>query len=32
MDKAVFITSDLDERTVMEIDNIRNEVFIEVED
>ena len=32
MDKAVFITSDLLERTVKEIDIIRNEFFIVVED
>lgn len=32
MDKAVFITSDLLEITVMEIDIIRNELFIELED
>lgn len=31
MDKAVFITSDLLERTVKEIDIIRNEFFIRVE-
>lgn len=31
MDKAVFITSDLLERTVKGIDIIRNEFFIEVE-
>lgn len=31
MDKAVFITSDLLERTVKGIDIIRNEVFIETE-
>lgn len=31
MDKAVFITSDLLERTVKEIDNIRNELFIRME-
>lgn len=28
MDKAVFITSDLLERTVKEIDNIRNEFLL----
>lgn len=32
MDKAVLITSDLLERTVKEIDIIRNEFFIEMED
>lgn len=32
MDKAVFITSDLLERTVNEIDIIRNEFFIVTED
>lgn len=32
MDEAVFITSDLLERTVKEIDIIRNEVFIITED
>lgn len=32
MDKAVYITSDLFERTVIEIDIIRNEFFITVED
>lgn len=32
MDKAVFITPDLLERTVKEIDIIRNEFFIEMED
>lgn len=32
MDKAVFITSDLLERTVKEIDTIRNEFFIVMED
>ena len=32
MDKAIFITSDLLERTVKEIDIIRNEVFIITED
>ena len=32
MDKAVFITSDLLERTVKEIDIIRNELFIVMED
>lgn len=32
MDKAVFITSDLIERTVKEIDIIRNEFFIITED
>lgn len=32
MDKAVFITSDLLERTVKEIDIIRNELFISLED
>ena len=32
MDKAVFITSDFLERTVKEIDIIRNEFFIIVED
>lgn len=32
MDKAVFITSDLLERTVKEIDIIRNEFFIVMED
>ena len=32
MDKAVFITSDLLERTVKEIDIIRNEFFIILED
>lgn len=32
MDKAVYITSDLLERTVKEIDIIRNEFFIEMED
>lgn len=32
MDKAVFITSDLLERTVKEIDIIRNELFITLED
>lgn len=31
MDKAVFITSDLLERTVKEIDIIRNEFFIVTE-
>nr|DAW55974.1 MAG TPA: hypothetical protein [Caudoviricetes sp.] len=31
MDKAVFITSDLLERTVMEIDIIRNKLFIILE-
>ena len=31
MDKAVFITSDLLERTVKEIDIIRNEFFITTE-
>lgn len=31
-DKAVFITSDLLERTVKEIDIIRGEIFIEMED
>lgn len=31
MDKAVFITSDLLERTVKEIDIIRNELFITTE-
>lgn len=31
-DKAVFITSDLLERTVKEIDIIRNELFIRLED
>ena len=31
MDKAVFITSDLLERTVKEIDIIRNEFFIVME-
>ena len=32
MDKAVFITSDLLERTVKEVDIIRNEFFIVMED
>lgn len=32
MDKAVYITSDLLERTVKEIGIIRNEFFITVED
>ena len=32
MDKAVYNTSDLLERTVKEIDIIRNEFFIEMED
>ena len=32
MDKALYITSDLLERTVKEIKIIRNEVFIETED
>lgn len=32
MDTAAFITSDLLERTVKEIDIIRNELFIMVED
>lgn len=32
MDKAVFITSDLPERTVKEIDIIRNEFFNVTED
>lgn len=32
MDKAVFITSDLLERTVKEVDIIRNEFFIVTED
>lgn len=32
MDKALYITSDLLERTVKEIDIIRNECFIEMED
>lgn len=32
MDKAVFITSDLLERTVKEIDIIRSEFFIVTED
>ena len=32
MDKAVYITSDLLERTVKEIDIIRNEFFIVMED
>lgn len=32
MDKAVYITSDLLERTVKEIDIIRNEFFIVTED
>lgn len=32
MDNAVFITSDLLERTVKEIDVIRNEFFIMMED
>lgn len=32
MDKPVFITSDLLERTVKEIDIIRNEFFIVTED
>lgn len=32
MDKAVFITSDLLERTVKEIEIIRNEFFIVTED
>lgn len=32
MDKAVFITSELLERTVKEIDIIRNEFFIVMED
>ena len=32
MDKAVFITSDLLERTVKEIDIIRNEFLIVTED
>lgn len=32
MNKAVFITSDLLERTVKEIDIIRNEFFIVMED
>lgn len=32
MDKAVFITSDLLERSVKEIDLIRNELFIVTED
>lgn len=32
MDKAVFITSDLIERTVKEIGIIRNEFFIVMED
>ena len=32
MDKAVFITSDLIERTVKEIEIIKNEFFIETED
>jgi hypothetical protein len=32
MDKAVFITSDFLERTVKEIDIIRNEFYIKVED
>lgn len=32
MDKAVYITSDLLERTVNEIDIIRSEFFIVVED
>lgn len=32
MDKAVFITSDLLERTVKEIDIIRNELYIRLED
>jgi hypothetical protein len=31
MDKAVFITSDLLERTIKEIDIIRNEFFITME-
>lgn len=32
MDKAVYITSELLERTVKEIDIIRNELFIVTED
>lgn len=32
MDKAVYITSDILERTVKEIDIIRNEFFIVTED
>lgn len=32
MDKAVYITSDLLERTVKEIDVIRNELLIRLED
>lgn len=32
MDEAVFITSDLLERTVKEVDIIRNEFFIVTED
>lgn len=32
MDKAVFITSDLLERTVKELDTIRNEFLIVMED
>lgn len=32
MDKAVFITTDLPERTVKEINIIRNEFFIVTED
>lgn len=32
MDKAVYITTDLLERTVKEIDIIRNEFFIVMED
>lgn len=32
MDKAIFITSDLHERTVKEINIIKNEVFIVTED
>lgn len=32
MDKAVYITPDLHERTVKEIDIIRNEFFIVMED
>lgn len=32
MDKAVFITSDLHERTVKEKDIIRNELFNSLED
>lgn len=31
-DKAIFITSDFDERTVKLVDIIRNELFIIVED